>query len=183
MKYQPDFSHMRKYTIWSSDIGKLSDWEDFLEDEGLLEAQESIQRKACVKLNKIYLEDEFVNLNVDMPGQIVAIGDRDFSVLGSNLNQILEFSANEYAADEYNLYADTKDGPIVFRFIPDEVDPRPLFGHIYLGDCTPNMISEYTQSLRPYAAAVYGWMGEQASLDDLKKQIAAKKHKTINNSR
>lgn len=61
-----------KHTIWTSDIGELSNWQDFL-DEYYPNADEYEQYLAVAELNNDYLGDERMNLNI--PCRILAIAE------------------------------------------------------------------------------------------------------------
>lgn len=62
-----------KHTIWSSDIN-LEDWKDFLQEE-YPDSSEDEYYELVAELNSEYLEDERMNLNINVPDEIICIAD------------------------------------------------------------------------------------------------------------
>ncbi len=68
---------MQEFTIWDSQID-LADWEDYFSDEEVLEAygrelDEWEKYRIAEELNGDYLDDERMNLNIELPEDIVVI--------------------------------------------------------------------------------------------------------------
>lgn len=122
--------------------------------------------------SEFYYYDEKANLDLRLPGKVLAIADLGFwdgrrpgyKVMGSNLNEVLHgFDCDDIHVycDGYNVRSDAchHDGVhhITFRLVPDGIDAEKLIEAIYWGKHTPAMVRRYTRSLRPYVAEIYGW--------------------------
>ena len=164
---------MTKRMIWTSRID-IEDWEDLRrereEEDGETIDDDKLYELAN-ELNGFYFDDEITNLNIELPGTILAIADMGlwngrfsgYKGIGSNLRGIFynNYDDMEFYCDAYNLKSTGwhHDGTnyIEYRLIPDGVDADKLKQAIYDGTHTREMIRRYTRSLRPYVAKVYGW--------------------------
>ena len=126
-------------------------------------------------MNPDYLADERVNLNRELPGQVLVIADlglwngrrQGYRILGDNLNSVLISHVNGQSelsvyGDGYNIRAEEAhhDGTnkYLFRALIPGKNPQPLLDAIYCGKTiTKALLNRYTRSVYPYAAAVYGW--------------------------
>lgn len=164
---------MIKHIIWTSRID-IEDWKDFFEEEevGLMKLIDEDERyRKAHEMNSDYLDDARINLDIELPGTILAIADMGlwngrlpgYKGIGNNLRGIFynNYDDMEFYCDAYNLKSTGwhHDGTnyIEYRLIPDGVDADKLKQAIYDGTHTREMIRRYTRSLRPYVAKVYGW--------------------------
>lgn len=88
-----------RHTVWSYDIGDLSDWADYLSDIHADDKEEYEKQALCEELNDSYWDDEKINLNVPVNGIMIAdmglwIGRRNAFRLFSNLNECLNVHCN-----------------------------------------------------------------------------------------
>jgi len=65
---------MKKTTIYNSIID-LDEWQDFLEEEELLNDDFEIQHEAVFRLNEMYLEDARINLDIQLSNSILVIAN------------------------------------------------------------------------------------------------------------
>lgn len=127
----------------------------------------------CEDLNNAYYYDDLDNLNRPLSNNIIALADlglwngrkTGFKILGKNLNCIFNISEdrNKYYADGRNVRAECvhHDGTnyILYRKLKDGVTVEQIETLCFKNDytLTPQQISRYTESLRPYLAEIYGW--------------------------
>ena len=122
--------------------------------------------------NALYLDDERINLNRRLDGQILAICNmgrwhgrvNGYIVLDNNLNNILNIHD-----DLTEIYADGReiratgchhDGTnyYLFRQLRPGRDPEKLLHDIYNGrEISPQKLNYYTKSIYKDVATVYGW--------------------------
>ena len=93
---------MNKMLIWNN-TPDFDDWKDELESE-----QSDYSERELIDLmydtNNLYLEDEKMNLNVDLPQNILVIADlglwdgrrQGYKQLGNNLSQCLSVCQHDY---------------------------------------------------------------------------------------
>lgn len=158
-----------KKVIWSNDLD-LQDFEDYFEEEGITEEDEKYE--AMHELNDMYYYDELMNLDCQLPGDILVIADlglwngrkSGYKVIGNNLNNILKTFCGDYYEvyfDGYNIRAkDTHhDGTnyYEFRLIRPDRNIEVLKEKIYNDDFSRQDINYYTKSLAPYVKEIYGW--------------------------
>ncbi len=127
----------------------------------------------CQDINNGYYYDDLDNLNRTLSNNIIALADlglwsgrkKGYKILGNNLNCIFQISeqTNCYYADGRNVRAKCghHDGTnnILFRKLKDGVTIPQIENLLFKNDytLTPQQISKYTESLRPYVAKIYGW--------------------------
>ena len=127
----------------------------------------------CVELNNQYLYDERDNLYIPLSNNVIALADlglwngrkSGYKILGKNVNCIFDISEDEnhYYADGRNIRAKCvhHDGTnyILYRKLKDGVTVEQIESLLLKNDycLTPQQISKYTESLRPYVAKIYGW--------------------------
>lgn len=172
-------------TVWNSDID-LDDWSDWrkeLEAEGeTLSDSEFYERVA--ETNSNYLDDERINLNIELPEEIICIADlglwngrrMGYKVIGSNIANCLYSSGDT----EDHWFVDTNgdlcctsghhDGTnfITYRMFKEglsEVQKCNFCDKIYRNEVTSKDITRYTKALGPDIAKVYGFKcpGKRAS--------------------
>ena len=133
-------------------------------------ADEEIEEWFLSCQNLDCLDDERNNLNRELPGNILVIGDlglwygrrQGYRILGNNLNSFFSVSSGSFWGDGYNIRSEEAhhDGTnhYLFRLIRPEKNPRPLLDAICSGKTISlAMLNRYTKSLYPYVASVYGW--------------------------
>jgi hypothetical protein len=171
---------MKERTIWSNMDLKLSDWSrdmneeecpSCFDDEGNLDEDKAMQY--IVELNAEYLEDERMNLNVRTDGKILVIADlglwngrkSGYHIFKNyNINEIL-YSEQCESAKWYSDGLDIRftghhhDGTnhYLYREIRAEKNIDVLLEKIYRGTAQRRDITDYTTSILPYVAEVYGW--------------------------
>lgn len=165
---------MKKHMIWTSDIGSLKDWNDFINDqidEGYLEedCSEEEKRKAIYEMNEQYLEDERINLDIPLDGKIIAIGNMNkgrtkssYLIFDKNINTILKddynYGETEYYSDGYNIRSTKGDNHYEYREIREGRNILNLIDRIYKGEpISRKMLNYYTKSIAPQVNKVYGW--------------------------
>lgn len=167
--------------VWDSDYGKISDWQDFLEEEGILHAPEHIQHLAILKLNADYLDDERANLSINVPTGIVVVADcgiwnghtiQSFEA-GNNLANCLDFGTTGVSDGSFRWYVDRygnfrcdaehHDGTnhIVYRTWKPQLSKarkQQFFRDMILaGKYDSAIVGKYTMALGKLVSNVYGW--------------------------
>ena len=171
---------MKKHMIWKSDID-IDDWKDYFDelkycfDEDLSDSE---KWEVANELNQEHLEDERINLNIRLTGDIIAIGsigtwrgtfkgykemktDNIADCLTSLVNGCSEieffiengnFKANEYHHDGINhyLYRQWRDG-LTWTQKDNFLDK------LYHGKASDRDIRRYTKSIAKEICKVYGW--------------------------
>lgn len=126
--------------------------------------------------NSENLEAERCNLNQCIDGFIIALGYRSShygsicgngreatKLVGYNLAEILEFSADDadFWAEDYNVESRQSDHDgswyITYRVCKSEEEAERLQELAYLGEIDNATILARTKSLYPYIAEIYGW--------------------------
>ena len=170
---------MKKHMIWTSDIGSLKDWKDFINDqidEGYLneDCSEEEKRKAIYEMNERYLEDERDNLDIPVEGRILIIADlglwdgrRSAYAFASrnNINAILQHPNCydiEFFCDGYNIKSTVQHHDGVnhyeYREVRKDMNIDNLLDKLYSNKpVSRKMINRYTCSLAPKVKEVYGW--------------------------
>ena len=161
-----------KHTIWTSDIGDLKNWQEFL-DEYYPDADESEQYQAVTELNNDYLDDERINLNI--PCRILAIAElglwngihKGFKFY-DNISEILYSDCEdaEWYVEDDKLKAvmHHHDGTnyISYYLVNDGVDGYDDFeDEVYAtyGNVDQTLFDKYcdAKALANKVNAVYGW--------------------------
>lgn len=166
--------NMKRNVIWSNWELNLEDWKDYLEEE-YPNADEDKQYEIMDELNDMYLDDERINLDIQLPEEIIILADLGlwygrrygYKIIESGNIADCLYSECDYATfycDNYNFKADCihHDGSnsYLYRTWKDgisETQKENFLNAIYNGKCNSKMITRYTKSLRPYIAKVYGW--------------------------
>lgn len=177
-----------RHIIYTNKPGWITDEElreSIIENESLskdIEAEEITQDdiyKEQATLEEIYFDDEMVNMDRLLDGEILVIASlglwngrrQGYKILrNQNLNNILTCAGGydyfEVYADEKNILAECihHDGRnyLQFREIrPERKDTRAyqkLISDLYYGrDISQQQLNYVTRSVRPYAAEIYGW--------------------------
>lgn len=158
-----------KKVIWSNDLD-LQDFEDYFEEEGITEEDEKYE--AMHELNDMYYYDELMNLDCQLPGDILVIADlglwngrfSGYKEMSGNLNNVLKSFQGDYCEvyfDGHNIKAKDihHDGTnyYEFRLIKDDKNIEVLKNKIYNNDFDRTDINNYTRSLGSYVKEIYGW--------------------------
>lgn len=139
------------------------------------QTEDEIMDYYLTELNPSYLEDEQANLDIQLPGKVIAIADlglwygrrTGYRVLDNNLNCVLQSHVDGMSeiciyGDSYNIRADEAhhDGMnhYLYRMLCPDKDATPLLNAIYANQpVSRSMLNRYTRSLFPYVAKVFGW--------------------------
>lgn len=165
---------MNKMLIWNN-TPDFDDWKDDLESE-YPDCSERELIDLMYDTNNSYLEDERMNLNVDLPQNILVIADlglwdgrrQGYKQLGNNLSQcfsVCQHDFQEYFVDESGDLCATDvhhDGTnhYTFRMYRKGVTEKQietLKDKIYAGTAEWADIVKVTRRLGDYAAKVYEW--------------------------
>ena len=167
----------KQHTIWDSRIN-TDDWQDFLEEEGLLEAAAHEQYEAICRLNDQYLDDERANLDIATEEMILAIGDLGFwdsrkcgyKEIGRNISDCLYSTMscpteNNWFVDELGdlrLIEGHHDGTnlILYREWKtglSDTQKENFLEKLLSGKATRRDITRYTKKLGDRISKVYGW--------------------------
>jgi hypothetical protein len=165
-----------KKIIWSNVNLNVDDWRDgyieFCEYNNITPGGDDDLFDWMITTNYNYLDDELINLDKKLDGQILAIADvghwngraTGYKLLDNNLKNIL------YVYDDYTeFYGDGReiratgyhhDGTnyYLFRQFRAGRDPEKLLDDIYNGrEISPQKLNYYTRSIYKDIANIYGW--------------------------
>jgi hypothetical protein len=140
-------------------------------DEGDIDLSEYVQETLDT-----YLEDEQINLNKTINGNILVIADlglwdgrkSGYKIINkNNLNAIFNVLGGDYDyfkfyCDRYDVKAELHhhDGThyLTFREIREGKNTTNLTDKLYdQEEVTQKEITRYTKSLKPYLKQIYGW--------------------------
>ena len=165
----------KEHIIWSNDNLDYKDWKEDLEEEfPNLTEDERVEK--MYETNNMYLDDERVNLNIQLPRPIIVIGDIgrwDGRVKGykeiksGNIRDCL-YDDCEYVTwfvDEHKdlrCTAHHHDGTnyYLYRTYRDNVSERQIENFkekLYNGVVTQKDIDRITKRIGDKIAEVYGW--------------------------
>ena len=172
---------MSKHIIWGNINLDIKDWKDgykeYLEMNGLdkdPDDEEAIYNW-MVETNDMYLDDERYNLDKEVGGRILIIGDLGlwngrkpgYKILGDNIKEIFSinprgFEYAEFYGDGHNIRSveHHHDGTnyYEYRVIREDRGIDNLLNAIYRGEeITRKKLNYYTKSLYKEVASVYGW--------------------------
>ena len=171
----------RKHVLWGNIDLDPKDWQDFLEDNGLLDEDEEYQEDAIRSMNDDYREDEEYALNdieKNLPKgwSIICIGSLglwDGVHMGYKFIDSLEdalYSDDDYYelyCDGYHLRArgshhDGNNGYTFLLFSGNKDylttgEDKFLYDLVYGHHISKARWHKYTRSLRPYLKEYYGW--------------------------
>lgn len=165
-----------KWVIWQNVDLNPDDWDfsDMEKDRGE-EMTDSEKWMEMCELNNMYLDDERMNLDVHLDGEIVVIADLGlwygrrggYKVIKSgNIKDCLYDDCDyvEWYCDRYNFRCNAHHHDGSNHYLYRELRPEltetqreNFFDKLYHGDTDERMIRRYTRSIRPAIAAVYGW--------------------------
>ena len=168
---------MKKHIIWTSQIN-LDDWQEYLQENELLDETGYAQYYAVCELNSD-LEDERENLNIRTDGSIIAIADLGLwggrvcgykEIDGRNIAACLwptvrGLSENTWYIDEVGDLRQEEihhDGTnhILYRELKNGLSEKQVdnfYDKLYNGTATRADITRYTRTLGDRVCAVYGW--------------------------
>jgi hypothetical protein len=183
---------MSNRIIWSNKNLKLEDWADYfkeLEDDTGDTLTEDQKYNLMEETNSLYLDDERINLDIQLSGELLVIADIGRwngrvsgyrTIKSGNIKDILSSDCDyvEWFCDRYNCRCTAihHDGTnnYIYREVKEGVDIDILKEKIYNKKFTTQDISRYTKSIRPYIANVYGWWKEKIMAELFKKLEYAK---------
>ena len=172
-----------KHMIWSNiDLGIDDGWreayKEFLEINDM-EIPDKIDDNDVYdymyETNNEYLNDEQMNLNKELEGRILVIGNlglwngrvQGYKILGKNINNIFNinsrgFDMAEFYGDGYNIRATEHhhDGTnyYEYRVIRENTNIDKLLDAIYRSEeISRKKLNYYTRSLYKDVAKIYGW--------------------------
>jgi len=163
-----------KKIIWQDNNLNVEDYRDYfeeLEQEKNRILTDDEKTEEMYNLNNEYYDDEKINLNKILDGNIICIANlglwngkkSGYKILSDNLNNIFDVCEdyNEFFIDNYDVKAKCThhDGTnyYTFREIKQDVNIDILTDKIYNGNFTQKDITRYTKSLKPYLKKIYGW--------------------------
>lgn len=166
-----------KRIIWTSWINE-DDWREGIKEECEANGEEYDEDGLyyrAYELNNMYLEDERINLNINIPNGIIAVADigrwngrfTGYKEIGYNVSDCLYYSTDdaEFWVDSHGVFRSAMyhhDGTnyVVYKAwkdnVTDEQKENVLYA-IYSGKCTERMLRRYTRNLGGDIAKVYGW--------------------------
>lgn len=172
---------MKKHTIWGNINLDIEDWRDgykeYLEYNGFDERHDNDDDlyNWMIEINDEYLGDEKMNLDKQVDGRILIIGDLGFwngrkdgyKILGTNIKEIFNINSRgfdyaEFYGDGFDIRATEHhhDGTnyYLYRIIREDRNIDKLLDAIYNGEeITSSKLNYYTKSLYKEVANVYGW--------------------------
>lgn len=168
-----------KKTIWQNIDLKIEDWKDDYKEyieinkfKALNPENENEIYDYMIDTNNLYLDDKRLNLDKEIDGRILVLGDigrwdgrcNGYKILDNNISSILYTDCDycEWYSDGYNIkftgcHHDGKNY-YTYRVIREDRNIENLLNDIYDGkEITRKKLNYYTRSLHPYVAEVYGW--------------------------
>ena len=160
-----------KRIIWTSETN-IEDYREFFEEQDITSEDE--QYECLYEMNRIWLENERMNLDIKLEENIVILADlglwfgrRDgYKEIGNNISKVL-YTNDDYITwyvDRYDMRGDGAhhDGNnhYLYRVWKNgitDTQKENFLSKWASGKATRKDITRYTKSLRPYIANVYGW--------------------------
>lgn len=165
-----------KKIIWSNMDLNVDEWRDgyaeYCEINEIEQGDEYDLYRWMEDTNALYLDDERENLNKQLDGDILIIGDlglwngraSGYKVARANLNAIFDVvgDVSEFYGDGREIRATVyhHDGRNYYQFraIRQGRNVEKLLDAIYNGDyISPQKLNYYTRSIYSDVARVYGW--------------------------
>ena len=162
--------------IWSNYDINVSDYADFLQEEYPEVTDPNEQYELCCEMNYAYLDDEKVNLDIELPHEIICIADlgrwngrcMGYKLLeSSNIADCLWDGECDYCkwyVDRYNDLCFSgvhHDGTnhYLYRELRDLSDKQMenFLEKLHTGNLTRRDIRRYTTSVGIHVNKVYGW--------------------------
>lgn len=163
---------MREHIVWENIDTPSEEWLREIMDEYECDNDEAYEM--ALNMNREYLDDERMNLNVKTATEIVAIGDfglwngrvQGYKIIGNNVADCLytecdyvkwyvdnrgdfRFVGHHHDGTNYTLYR-------VFKDNISETQKENFLDKLYYGKATRKDITRYTRKLRE-VCEVYGW--------------------------
>ena len=160
-----------KRIIWTSETN-IEDYREFFEEQDI--TGENEQYECLDEMNRIWLENERKNLDIELEENIVILADlglwfgrRDgYKEIGNNISGAL-YTNDDYITwyvDRYDMRGDGAhhDGSnhYLYRVWKNGITDaqKENFLNKWASEkATRKDVTRYTKSLRPYIANVYGW--------------------------
>jgi hypothetical protein len=176
-----------KHTIWSNFHLDFKDWEADLKNEYKDKTEDELTT-LMYETNNDYLDDERVNLNIQLPREIIAIADigrwngrfSGYKIIDSgNIKDCLysDCDMSEWFVDEksdFRCDAYHHDGTnhYLYRTFKDNATEKQidnLKDKIYGGTVTMADITRVTDRLGDKIGKVYGWNFQKAKHKDIER--------------
>ena len=167
------------HLIWTNHDLDYEDWRDDLEAE-YPELSEDERYYKMLGINRDYLDDERVNLNIQLSQPILVIADLGlWTGRHSGYKEILSGNIRDclYSENDYTTWYVDKDGDFrcddvhhdgtnhylyrVFKDSATDEQREELLDKIYCGIATQADIDRVTQRLGDEIGKVYGWVFPQ----------------------
>lgn len=167
---------MKNKIIWSNMNLNVDEWRDayaeFCEINEIEPGDEYDIYNWMEQTNALYLDDERVNLNKQLDGDLLIIGDlglwngrkNGYKIARANLNAIFDIGDDltEFYADGHEIRATGchHDGRnyYLFRAARPGRDLDKFLNALYYGEyISPQKLNYYTRSIYPDIARIYGW--------------------------
>ena len=167
---------MKKHYIWSNCDISVDDWRDgyaeFCEINNITPGDDNALLEWAYETNASYLDDERMNLDKRVDGDILVFGDiglwngrvNSYSILRDNLNAILDARDDvvEFYGDGREIRATGAHHDGVnfyhFRAIRPGRDINKLLDAFLTGEyISPQKLNYYTRSIYTDVAKIYGW--------------------------
>ena len=175
-----------RYIIWTNQDLDINDWRDELIEHfsinGIDNPSEYDLYMAMHELNNMYLDDERINLNIELPEEIIAIANLglwDGRHVGYKETHNTNIADCLYCLEDYEtFYVDElgdlrqesthHDGTnyILYRQWREglsDTQKENFIDKVYRGKVTRRDINRYTIHLGDKIAKVYGWKVRKAS--------------------
>lgn len=167
-----------KHMIWTSDdLLNEAAKEDYQNSQREMLDDDTYEVSDEEWAEEVYnwLDDERCNLNKQVDGVIIVLGDlglwngrkQGYQILGNNIADILKSSCEyaEWYGDGYNIRSRMThhDGTnyILYRVAKDREEAERIAEKIYNREIDEQGFRKRTRSLYPYVADVYGWKTRQ----------------------
>ncbi len=163
------------HIIWSDINLNLDDWKADLQAQHPEADENELYRIMC-ETNNDYLADERINLNIQLPTEIIVIGElglwngkaHGYKIIDSgNIKDCLysECDMNEWYVDKNGdfrctaIHHDGRNYYLYRAFKPTATESQieSLKDKIYMGTATRKDITRVTRRLGDDIGAVYGW--------------------------
>lgn len=170
---------MKKYTIWQNYDVDPADWKEYLDDIGIDDPDSYEAWDVVQELNWEYLDDERMNLDAELPSEILIIGDLGCwngrvrmawkELNSNNLADVLRLERDcdyaEFYVDRYKNVRSRQthhDGTnyLLYRRWKDgisDIQRENFLEKMYSGTATEKDITRYTSRLGDDVCRVYGW--------------------------
>lgn len=164
-----------RHVIWSDLNLDLDDWRDDLADEYPDLSEDELYQRMC-EINRDYLDDERINLNIQLSQPIIVIGDlgrwngrvMGYKMIDSGNIRDCLYSDTDFTEWYVDKYGDFRADAVhhdgtnhylyrTFKEGVSETQKENLLEKIYRGRATRADITRVTRRLGDEIGKVYGW--------------------------